>query len=298
MANISLDRYNRQILLFGKEGQEKIRKSNVGIVGAGGLGSHLIQQLAFLGVGKMVIIDPDEVKETNLNRLIGSCQNDVTAKAKKVDIATRSVHSVDPSIDVNAIPKDLIDEESFSEIKKSSCVFGCVDNDGARLVLNELCAAFEIPYFDLASDIEVENGDVIYGGRIFVGIDSNGCLYCYNLISPSQARQDLMSPQARIDEKTIYGVSTEYLDQTGPSVVSINGVIASLAVTEFMVMIVGLRPPNRLLQYHGRRGIVNISMDEPSPDCYYCKQVRGRRENAEVDRYWKTKTNSVLDKTL
>lgn len=291
MANTSLDRYNRQIPLFGKEGQEKIRKSCAGIVGAGGLGSHLIQQLAFLGVGKMVIIDPDEIKKTDLNRLIGSCQNDVTTGAKKVDIAARSVHSIDPSIDVSAIPRDLIDEESFSAIKKSSCVFGCVDNDGARLVLNELCAAFDIPYFDLASDIEVENGVVVYGGRIFASIDSNGCLYCYDLISPSQARLDLMSPQARIDEKAIYGVSTEYLDRTGPSVVSINGVIASLAVTEFMVMIVGLRPPNRLLQYHGRRGIVNISLDEPRPDCYYCKQVRGRRENAEVDRYWKTKTN-------
>lgn len=284
---MSLDRYNRQELLFGKEGQKKIRKSDVGIVGAGGLGSHLIQQLAFLGVGKMAIIDPDEVKETDLNRLIGSCENDVTTGAKKVDVAARSVHSIDPSIDVRVIAKNLIDEESFSEIKKSSYVFGCVDNDGARLVLNELCVAFEIPYFDLASDIQVENGDVVYGGRIFVNIDTNGCLYCYNLISPSQARLDLMSPQTRTDEKTIYGVSTEYLDQTGPSVVSINGVIASLAVTEFMVMIVGLRQPNRLLQYHGRRGIVNISLDEPHSDCYYCKQVRGRRESAGVDRYWK-----------
>jgi len=298
VAKISLDRYNRQMLLFGKEGQEKIQKSYVGIVGAGGLGSHLIQQLAFLGVGKMVIVDSDEVKETDLNRLIGSCQSDATTGAKKADVAARLVHSIDSSIDVSVIAKDLIDEESFSEIKKSSYVFGCVDNDGARLVLNELCVAFEIPYFDLASDIQVENGDVVYGGRIFVTIDSNGCLYCYNLISPSQAREDLMSPQARIDEKTIYGVSTDYLDQTGPSVVSINGIIASLAVTEFMVMIVGLRPPNRLLQYHGRRGIVNVNLDKPSPECYYCKQVRGRREGAEVDRYWKTKIKSTTDKTF
>jgi molybdopterin/thiamine biosynthesis adenylyltransferase len=298
VANISLDRFNRQELLFGKEGQEKIRKSDVGIVGAGGLGSHLIQQLAFLGVGKMVIIDPDEVKATDLNRFIGSCQKDVTNRVKKVDVAARTVHSIDPSINVSVIPKNLIDEESFSGIKKSSYVFGCVDNDGARLVLNELCAAFEIPYFDLASDINVENGDVAYGGRIFVTIDSNGCLYCYNLISPSQALLDLMSPQVRADEKTIYGVSTEYLNQIGPSVVSINGVIASLAVTEFMVMIVGLRPPNRLLQYYGHRGIVNKSLDDPRPDCYYCKQARGLRENADIDRYWKTKTSSAVNKPL
>jgi molybdopterin/thiamine biosynthesis adenylyltransferase len=288
-VSANLDRYNRQELLFGREGQKKIRKSYVGIVGAGGLGSHLIQQLAFLGVGKMVIIDPDTMKETDLNRLIGSCQNDVTTEAKKVDIALRTVHSIDPSIDVNVISKNLIEEESFSEIKKCGYVFGCVDNDGARLALNELCVAFEIPYFDLASDIQVENSNVIYGGRIFVNNDSNGCLYCYNLISTSQARQYLMSPHAQTDEKAIYGIPREYLGQTGPAVVSINGVIVSLAVTEFMVMIVGLRPSNRLLQYYGHRGIVNKSVDEPSPDCYYCKQVRGRRENADVDRYWKNK---------
>jgi molybdopterin/thiamine biosynthesis adenylyltransferase len=283
---MSSDRYERQLPLFGKEGQEKIRESFVAVVGTGGLGSHLIQQLAFLGVGKIAIIDFDELKRTDLNRLIGSCSSDVTTGTKKVDIATRLVHSIDPSIDVTAIPKSLIDEESFSAMKKASYVFGCVDNDGARLVLNELCAAFEIPYFDLASDIENKTG-LTYGGRVFVNIDNNGCLYCYDLISPSQAREYLVSPKARMDEEAIYGVPQKQLGQTGPSVVSINGVIASLAVTEFMVMIVGLRSPNRFLQYHGHRGIVNLNIDEPHPDCYYCKSVRGMRENADVDRYWK-----------
>ncbi|MDH5754329.1 MAG: ThiF family adenylyltransferase [Candidatus Bathyarchaeota archaeon] len=288
---MSLGRYERQLRLFGEEGQRQVRESYVGIVGAGGLGSHLIQQLAFLGVGKLAIIDSDELKETDLNRLIGSRHDDITTRANKVDIAKRLVHSINPSIDVTVIPRDLIDERSFSAIKKASCVFGCVDNDGARLVLNELCVAFEIPYFDLASDIGNKTG-LVYGGRVFANTDDGGCLFCYGLISPSQARTDLMSPEARRKEETIYGVPKEHLDRTGPSVVSINGVIASLAVTEFMAMITGLRPPYRLLQYHGHRGIVNLNVDKPYPDCYYCKYVRGRRESAEIDRYWKAKMNS------
>jgi len=287
---MNLGRYERQLRLFGEEGQRRIRGSYAAIVGAGGLGSHLIQQLAFLGVGKMAIIDSDDLKETDLNRLIGSSPDDITTRTKKVDIAKRLVHSIDPSADVTAIPKDLIAEGSFSAIKRVSCVFGCVDNDGARLVLNELCAAFEIPYFDIASDIENETG-LVYGGRVFVNLDNSGCLYCYGLISPSQARADLMSPEARRKEETIYGVPKEHLDRTGPSVVSLNGVIASLAVTEFMVMITGLRPPNRLLQYHGHRGIVNLNVDRPHADCYYCKYVRGSRESADVDRYWKARMN-------
>jgi molybdopterin/thiamine biosynthesis adenylyltransferase len=290
VANTSLDRYERQLPLFGKEGQEKIRKSLVAIVGAGGLGSHLIQQLAFLGVGEMAIIDFDEPKNTDLNRLIGICPEDITSGIKKVAIAERTIHFIDPSIEVATIPRNLVDEASFSMIKEASCVFGCMDNDGGRLVLNELCVAFEIPYFDLASDID-NRAQLTYGGRVFISTDGNGCLYCYDQISPSQAREDLRSLKARREEETIYGVPQELLDQTGPSIVSINGVIASLAVTEFMVMIVGLRPPNRFLQYHGNRGIVNLNTDKPHPDCYYCKRVRGLRERADVDRYWKQHTS-------
>lgn len=285
---MNADRYDRQLRLFGESGQKKIRECCAAIVGAGGLGSHLVQQLAFLGVSKFAVIDPDEIKETDLNRLIGSRPDDIKGGVKKVDVAKRLIHSIEPSADVAVIPKELIDEVSFSAIKIASHVFGCVDNDGARLVLNELCTAFEIPYFDLASDTDSRSGPV-YGGRVFVNVDNSGCLFCHGLIDPAQASADLMSPETRKDEIAIYGVLKESLDRTGPSVVSINGIIASLAVTEFMVMIVGLRPPNRLLYYHGHRGIVNRSLDKPIPDCYYCGSVRGHRENADVDRYWKAK---------
>ena len=181
-------------------------------------------------------------------------------------------------------------KEAFSEIKKSNYAFGCLDNDGSRLVLNELCIAFEIPYFDLASDI-ITDGNLSYGGRVFVNFDNNGCLYCYDLdlISVQDASRELCSPDAQRDFEKIYGVSKEYLEGTGPSVVSINGIIASLAVTEFMVMITGLRSPSRLLNYHGHLGgIVNRNTEGPSnKDCYYCKSVRGSRENSDVDRYYK-----------
>jgi len=285
---MNFSRYERQLELFGEEGQRRIRDTFVVVVGAGGIGSHVIQQLAFLGVGKLAIIDSDKVEETDLNRLIGSLQCDVAEKAKKVDAARRLVHDINPLIEVTTIPKDLIDEESFSTIKKSHFVFGCVDNDGARLVLTELCSAFEIPYIDTASDI-VKQGDhsISYGGRIFLNNDKNGCLHCYGLISP-QAQHDLMSDEQLKDEQSIYGVPKSLL-KTGPSVVSINGVIASLAVTEFMVSIVKLRAPNRLLHYHGYRGVVNVNVDPPTSDCYYCNYIRGRKEAADVDRYWRMK---------
>lgn len=277
-------RFERQTSFFGKKGQNQIRDANVAVVGSGGLGSHVIQQLAFLGVGSLTVIDFDNLEKTNLNRLIGACHDAPIPGTKKVDIAKRLIDSIDQSIIITTVPDKLISKESFSGIKKSDYVFGCVDNDGARLVLNELCIAFEIPYFDLASDINEENG-LTYGGRVFVNFDDKGCLYCYDLISIAEANMELSSPEQRKDHEKIYGVSMEDLDETGPSVVSINGVIASLAVTEFMAMVTELRQPNRLLHYSGHRGIVTKNIDEPQRDCYYCNSVRGQHENANVDRY-------------
>ena len=280
-------RFERQIRLFGKEGQKQIQNARVTVVGAGGLGSHVIQQLAFLGVGCLTIIDPDELEKSNLNRLIGARHDDPIPGTKKVDIANRLVDSINQSIKLYTVPKELKTKEVFTEIKKSNYVFGCVDNDGSRLVLNELCSAFEIPYLDLASDIIKDEHSLDYGGRVFVNFDNNGCLCCYKVISLSNASLELESPETQIDREKIYGVSQKYLDETGPSVVSIDGVVASLAVTEFMVMITGLREPNRLLNYRGHFGIVNKSKDKPHPNCYYCKSIRGRRDNTNIDRYYK-----------
>jgi len=280
-------RFERQIRLFGEDGQKQIHETCVTVVGVGGIGSHVVQQLGFLGVSCLIVIDPDELEETNRNRLIGVHHDDPIPGAKKVDIAKRLINTIDPSIKVESIPKELRTEEAFSKIKKSNCVFGCVDNDRSRLILTELCSAFEIPYFDLASDIIKGESGLIYGGRVFINFDDNGCLCCYNEISISEASMELESEEARIDRNEIYGVSQEYLTTTGPSVVSIDGVVASLAVTEFMVMITELRTPNRFFYYHGHLGIVTKSKDEPQPDCYYCKSIRGKYDSADVGRYLK-----------
>jgi len=285
---MNTDRFERQIRLFGNEGQEHIRRTNVAIVGAGGLGSHVTQQLAFLGVGNITIIDADKVEASNLNRLIGASHEDLESNKDKVEIAKRLIMAIDPTIKVNVIAKKLQTEEAFLEIKKSNYVFGCVDNDLARLILTELCLAFEKPYFDLASDI-TDDGEN-YGGRVFVTFDNKGCLYCYGLISPDEVGTSISSPSVKKDREDIYGVSVRYLANTGPSVVSIDGVVSSLAVTEFILMITGLRQTNRYLCYHANLGIVNVNTDNPMPDCYYCKKIRGRAEDANVDRYYKQET--------
>jgi len=67
--------------------------------------------------------------------------------------------------------------------------------------------------------------------------------------------------------------------------VSINGVVASLGVAEFMVAVTGLRQPRRVLNYLAHMGRLTESTDRRQPDCYYCKGIRGRPAAVDVDRY-------------
>jgi hypothetical protein len=70
-------------------------------------------------------------------------------------------------------------------------------------------------------------------------------------------------------ERRLYGVPADSLGATGPAVVSLNGVVASLAVMEWMVWTTGLRSPAPLLEYRGSAGAVFVNKDQPREDCYY-----------------------------
>jgi hypothetical protein len=287
-------RFDRQVALFGEEGQEKIGAARVAVVGAGGLGSHAIQQLALLGVRDFAVIDSEELSDTNRNRYVTARYDDPVPGTLKTDIAERLINAIDPDAVVRKIPDSLVSDDAFDAIIKADYVFGCLDSEGARLVLNELCAAYTRPYFDLASDI-VPGGAPEYGGRICISMwEDYGCLVCRGLLDLKDAQLDLAGPNARKDREAIYGVDRAALGRSGPSVVSINGVVASLAVTEFMVTATGLRAPKPALNYYGKLGRLTSPVDPPAPDCYYCLAVKSRRDEADVQHYLRDKIGAFL----
>lgn len=283
-----MSRSDRNIRFFGEEGQTKLRAAKIAVVGTGGLGSHVCQQLAYLGVGEIRPIDYEELDVTNLNRYIGAYATDPIPGTRKVDIAERMIGLIDPTIKVQKVPSELRTEEAFEAITTADYVFGCLDNDGSRFILNELCAAYARPYFDLASDIE-PGEDIHYGGRICVALGGNGCPVCLDVLDLREVHLDLSHPDVRRDMERIYGVKAEFLGHVGPSVISINGTVASLAVTEFIVAVTRLREVRSLIFYRGERSIVTIGTDKPKEDCYYCKTILGVGDKANVKRYIKKK---------
>ena len=277
-------RFDRNQRLFGKDGQALLRRAVVAVVGVGGLGTHVIQQLALLGVGGLLLIDPEDLDESNRNRYIGALFDDPIPGTPKVEIGYRLAKRIDPDLQVERIRQPFRSAAAFRAIRNASHVFGALDTDGERLVLNEVCCAFARPCVDLASDI-VKEPTLRYGGRVCVNWSGNGCIMCLGVLDQNAVAEDLGAEERRRAQEAIYGVRRSHLNAVGPSVVSINGVVASLGVTEFMVGVTGLREPNRLINYYGEIGKVVLNTDPPEPDCFYCKAVWGAQETASVDRY-------------
>ena len=134
-----IDRYSRQIILkkIGIIGQKKLLKSNVLIVGAGGLGSPIAIYLAALGVGNIGIIDKDIVETSNLSRQIIFANSDV--KKKKSSIAINKLKKLNPDIRLKSFQKKLIKKNINQIAKNFDIVVDGSDNFRTRFLINDYC---------------------------------------------------------------------------------------------------------------------------------------------------------------
>jgi molybdopterin-synthase adenylyltransferase len=160
--------------------------------------------------------------------------------------------------------------DATQALTRADLVLGGLDNDAPRLHLIDLASQHQIIYIDAATDTHADAGPLVYGGRVVVAGIGPGCLFCLDQLDQRQIRQAAMTDEERTADAAIYGVPVDALDGTGPSVVTINGVV-SLAATEAMIHLTGLRVPQKQLTYRADLGGVRINLDPPSRStCPYC----------------------------
>lgn len=262
-------RYDRNVMLFGAEGQKRIKTARVGMAGLGGLGCHMVQQLGYLGVNRYVLADGDRASDHSLNRLVTAHPYDVGEY--KTDLAERLIRAINPDAEVVNIRHHLPHPKALDGLAGVDLILGGLDNDAPRLHLTDLASQHQIVYIDAATDTHADAGPLVYGGRVVTAGIGPGCLFCLDLLDQRQVRQAAMTEEERALDAAIYGVPATALDTSGPSVVTINGVVASLATTEAMVHLTGLRTPKTQLTYRADRGGVRINLDPPTrPACPYC----------------------------
>ena len=217
--------FDRQVRAFGVSGQRVLQKLRIAIVGLGGTGSLVAQQLAHLGVRNYILVDPDVLEVTNLNRVTGATRSDVGSP--KVDVAARYITSISDGSEITCVKGDVIKSSTARELLNADLIFGCTDSHGSRAVIQQVSYQYMVPCIDMGVSVVVKDGRIshIYG-RVQLLSPGLACFTCDGLLDAGEVRRDMMTEFERKSDPYLQGVR-----EPAPAVISLNGTVASLAVT-------------------------------------------------------------------
>jgi molybdopterin/thiamine biosynthesis adenylyltransferase len=237
--NSSLDEFSiRTIQAFGEGTYNRLKKMKVGIIGCSGTGSPLIEQLVRLGVAEIVIADPDLVETKNLNRILNTRMKHVENREKKVFVIKEAIESIGIGTKVTVYDKNLYDSpEALNDLITCDVIFGCVDSVDGRHLLSQLTNFYLLPYFDVGVRLIADGEGNVHTIVASVHYIQPGCstllsrkMYdAERLRAEATKRQNPETYQQLLQEKYIQGVEVDR-----PAVISINMMISSLAVNEFL----------------------------------------------------------------
>jgi molybdopterin/thiamine biosynthesis adenylyltransferase len=262
-----LDYFDRQVRAFGQTGQASLRSLSVGIVGAGGLGSIVIEQLVRSGVRRFVLVDFDKAESSNLTRVALLFPDDVRQGRLKVDVMADRIRELAADAEVFAIADSLYAERSLRALAGTDILIGCTDDSGSRFALNEVSLRFLRPYLDVGSGIH-PGARTVFGGRYTFLLPGSGCLTCAQAIDVQQAARELRPRVLR--EAELRAGYIEGVPERAPAVMSLNGVVASLAVLEMQAWATGLRPARQQVVFDGATGEAKLLPFRPDVSCNEC----------------------------
>ena len=230
-------RYDRQIRLFGTEGQKKIKEATALVVGAGGLGSSVSAYLAVAGIGRIIVVDGDAVELSNLNRQILHWTEDI-GRHKAVS-AAETIRGLNPEVEVEAVCA-FADEENLADlVSEADVVVDALDSFSARHHLNRAALEAKVPLFHGAvSGFDGQATTIIPG--------LTPCLRCIFPRSPPKV--------------------------TSPALGATCGVIGSIQATEVIKWLTGEGELlcGRLLLWDGLQARCDLIPVERNPGCPDC----------------------------
>jgi adenylyltransferase/sulfurtransferase len=239
-------RYARQIALadVGAEGQARLGRARVLVVGLGGLGCPAALYLATSGIGRLVLNDFDRVDETNLPRQILYGPEDVGAL--KVEAAKKRLRALNPEVEVVCLPERLDGTALDAAVAAVDVVLDGTDNFGARFAVNRACVARRVPLVSGAA-VRVEGQVAVFPNR--------GDGPCYSCL---------------------YNDEDEWLgDCQGNGVLApVPGVIGTLMAEEALKLVLGWPSAlhNRLLLWDAKRGEWQSVALKRDPECAVCSR--------------------------
>jgi len=255
-----LEALRRNEQAFGRGTTNILRKLRVGVVGCSGTGSPVIEQLARLGVGSLVLVDPDCVEEKNLNRIVNSTWKDAVTGQPKVHVMARAIAALELGTEIIAFQSDLGRPDVIRAIAECDVVFGCVDSIEGRQLLNRLAAFYCIPYFDVGVRLVADgNGGVSHiCGSVHYLQPGGSSLMSRGAITQAGLRAEAMRRESPDEYAKLHGEGyIAGVAEERPAVLPVNMLYASFAVNEFLARLHAYR-----LQPNGMYAHVMLSLEQ------------------------------------
>lgn len=256
----------RLIQTFGEGTYLTLRKLRVGVVGASGTGSIVIEQLARNCVGELVLVEPDNIERKNLNRIVNARGDDADQNRSKAERAKEAVLDMGLGTEVISLRKDISERDVILTLSECDILFGCVDSVDGRHILNKIASHFLIPFIDMGVRIDADgkgNVDQVTGAihTILPGgtsLMSRGVYSQADLDSAMMRKHEPERFQEMLKAKYIKGA-----DVDRPAVISLNMLVAAYAVNEMLARLKPYRmePNLEFAQWH-------ISLTDPAVSHY------------------------------
>lgn len=234
----------RHAQAFGAGTVERLRGLRAAVVGCSGTGSVVVEQLVRLGVGELVLVDPDFIEDKNLNRILNSRMLHARVRRRKVDALADQIEEFELGCKVTRLPVNICTPEAVRAIAECDLVFGCMDGSEGRHVLNRLAVFYCLPYIDVGVRLEADGAggvDQICGTVHYLQPDgsslvSRGAITFAAVEAEGLKRTNPAEYAERLKAKYITGVVEDR-----PAVISVNMHYASLAGLELLARIHGYR---------------------------------------------------------
>jgi hypothetical protein len=271
------DFFDRQVRAFGKDMQRLLRRLTIGVVGFGGTGSVVLEQLTRLGVGHILVADGETFEASNANRVHGS--RAIDQNLPKVKIAQRLVADIGLGTKLELIDRPVTYRSALSAFRTCDIVFGCTDDEWGRSLLTRMAVYYGIPVFDIGVKIDSELGHIrSIQGRVTTLLPGAACLFCRGRITAERVGFDSLretNPQAA-EQRIREGYAPE-LGDPAPAVVPFTTTVAASAICELLHRLTGYmgeeRDSSEILHLFDATTVRRNSR-QPSSDCF-C----GSREN-------------------
>ena len=233
-TELRLNIFSRQVLAFGEELQKLLHHLTIGIVGVGGTGSAVAEQLVRLGVGRLIIADVQALEDSNVTRVYGSRVRD--AGTPKVEVF--GTHSDDLGLGtiVETVPGNITSLAVMERFRECDLIFGCTDREWGRSILTRFALYYLIPVFDLGVKLDSQDGDVkAVEARITTLMPGAACLFCRQRISGDVIAAEVLQETNRDEYNRLrkQGYVPE-LQTNAPAVIPFTTAAASFAVNELL----------------------------------------------------------------